>query len=87
VSFTLEIHPTHQRLALSDASDLFQHWSDKTNAELMNHWLGILVTNHELLLESIRRAPFNLEKREPLCPCSTAAPTPNSRPGMCWPRS
>jgi hypothetical protein len=55
LSFTLEIHPTQQRLALTEGSGLFEHWTDKTNAELMNHWLEILASNHELLLESIRR--------------------------------
>ena len=56
VSFTLEIHPTADRLALGDAADLFSHWQDKTNAEMMNHWLGVLLRNHELLLQAIRAA-------------------------------
>jgi hypothetical protein len=51
LSFTLEIHPTSERLPLGDAADLFPHWTDKTNAEQMNHWLSVLSRNHALLLE------------------------------------
>jgi len=54
VSFTLEIHPTIERLALGDAAPLFGHWLDKTNAEQMNHWLSVLGRNHALLLEAIK---------------------------------
>jgi hypothetical protein len=55
VSFTLEIHPTADRLPLADdAEPLFGHWRDKTNAEQMNHWLSVLARNHALLLESIK---------------------------------
>ena len=50
VSFTLEIHPTADRLPLGDAAPLFGHWRDKTNAERMNHWLSLLSQNHNLLL-------------------------------------
>ena len=50
VSFTLEIHPTGDRLPLGDAAPLFGHWRDKTNAEQMNHWLSVLEQNHNLLL-------------------------------------
>lgn len=53
VSFTLEIHPVADRLALADASPLFSHWVDKTNAEIMNHWLWTLGQNHELLREAL----------------------------------
>jgi hypothetical protein len=53
VSFTLEIHPTFERLSLGDAELLFGHWRDKTNAEQMNHWLSVLARNHALLLECI----------------------------------
>jgi hypothetical protein len=53
VSFTLEIHPTTSRLALGDASPLFNHWSDKTNAERMNHWLAVLQENRAALLEGL----------------------------------
>jgi len=56
VSFTLEIHPTADRLALDDAASLFGHWQDKTNAEQMNHWLSVLARNHALLRESINAA-------------------------------
>jgi hypothetical protein len=56
VSFTLEIHPTGQRLSLGDAAFLFEHWLDKTNAEQMSHWLGVLGQNHTLLLQAIQEA-------------------------------
>jgi len=56
LSLTLEIHPTYQRRPLGDASSLFEHWTDKTNAEQMNHWLWILACNHQLLLQAIRAA-------------------------------
>ncbi len=55
VSFTLEIHPTFERLALGDAANLFEHWRDRTNAEMMNHWLAVLSRNHELLLAAISK--------------------------------
>ena len=42
VSFTLEIHPSEGRRPLGDAEGLFGHWSDRTNAERMNYWLGVL---------------------------------------------
>ena len=48
-SFTLEIHPTFERLPLGDAAPLFAHWSDKTNAEMMNHWLWTLSRNHSAM--------------------------------------
>jgi hypothetical protein len=54
LSFTLEIHPAGGRLALGDAAALFQHWTDKTNAEQMNHWLALLQRNHQLLREAIQ---------------------------------
>jgi len=53
-SFTLEIHPTAEGLALGDAASLFSHWTDKTNAERMNHWLAVLRRNHDLLRQAIR---------------------------------
>lgn len=56
VSFTLEIHPTFERLPPGDAAALFGHWRDKTNAEKMNHWLAVLQANHRLLLEKINAA-------------------------------
>lgn len=55
LSFTLEIHPTGQRLDLGDASSLFEHWTDKSNAEQMNHWLALLERNHQLLRQAIQR--------------------------------
>ena len=51
VSFTLEIHPTFERLPLGDAGRLFGHWTDKTNAEKMNHWLAMLSRNAEIVKE------------------------------------
>jgi hypothetical protein len=59
VSFTLEIHPTFERLSLGDAAPLFGHWTDKTNAEQMNHWLGVLIQNHELLQHAIKAASLD----------------------------
>jgi len=49
VSFTLEIHPTFERLPLGDAAPLFTHWTDKTNAEMMNHWLWTLSRNQSAM--------------------------------------
>ncbi len=57
LSFTLEIHPTFERLSLGDAGPLFRHWSDPTNAERMNHWLAVLSRNHLLVLEAIVSVP------------------------------
>ncbi len=56
ISFTLEIHPTFDRMQLGDAAPLFSHWQDKTNAEKMNHWLSVLAENHRLLREAIDAA-------------------------------
>ena len=56
LSFTLEIHPAGGRLELGNASALFEHWTDKTNAEQMNHWLALLARNHQLLRQAIRAA-------------------------------
>jgi hypothetical protein len=56
VSFSLEIHPAEGRLALGDASPLFRHWVDKTNAERMNYWLTVLLQNHQLLKTACRQA-------------------------------
>jgi hypothetical protein len=49
VSFCLEIHPTEEKLPLGEASHLFDHWTDKSNAERMNHWLSVLQRNHQLV--------------------------------------
>jgi hypothetical protein len=46
-SFTLEIHQAEGRLPVGDL-DLFRHWTDLTNAERMNFWLGVLADNHLL---------------------------------------
>lgn len=56
VSFTLEIHPVGERTSLGDAAPLFEHWRDKSNAERMNHWLGVLHQNHVLLRKAIEAA-------------------------------
>jgi hypothetical protein len=53
VSFTLEIHPTFERLPLDDVAPLFAHWVDKTNAEQMNHWLALLSRNKDVLVEAL----------------------------------
>jgi hypothetical protein len=56
-SFTLEIHQVEGRLPLADASRLFRHWRDTTNAERMNYWLSVLGENAMLvsqrLIESV----------------------------------
>jgi hypothetical protein len=56
-SFTLEIHQVEGRLPLADASRLFRHWRDTTNAERMNYWLSVLGENamlvSQLLTESV----------------------------------
>jgi len=57
VSFTLEIHPTFERLPLGDAATLFSHWRDKTNAEKMNRWLAVLQANHRRLQAGINAVP------------------------------
>jgi hypothetical protein len=61
LSLTLEIHPTGARLPLGEAKDLFGHWRDLTNAELMNHWLDILTRNHALLRETIEGVLSRIE--------------------------
>jgi hypothetical protein len=53
VSFTLEIHPLAGQLSLGDAAPYFSHWTDKTNAERMNHWLAVLNENHTALLKAL----------------------------------
>jgi hypothetical protein len=52
VSFSLEIHPQDGRLPLGGCSYLFNHWQDKTNAERMNHWLQVILRNHQLVSEA-----------------------------------
>lgn len=50
VSFTIEVHPSGGSLPLGNASGLFGQWTDRTNAELTNHWLHLLQENQRLLL-------------------------------------
>ncbi len=42
LTFSLEVHPEGGRLPLGEESSLFRHWTDRTNAERMNHWLRLL---------------------------------------------
>ncbi len=56
LSFTLEIHPTGEGLPLEAAAPLFEHWTETTNAERMNHWLSVLSRNHALLCGAIQAA-------------------------------
>ena len=51
ISFTLEIHPANERIPLGNASYLFRHWKDLTNAEKMNGWLSVIQLNHKHLLD------------------------------------
>lgn len=52
-SLTLEIHQAEGRLPLGDATGLFGHWRDLTNAERMNYWLSVIAQNHELATASL----------------------------------
>jgi len=49
----LEIHQVEGRLPLGDASRLFAHWRDLTNAERMNYWLSVLGENAILVSECL----------------------------------
>jgi hypothetical protein len=53
VSFTLEIHQVEGRLPLADATRLFPHWRDTTNAERMNYWLSVLGENALLVSQRL----------------------------------
>jgi hypothetical protein len=53
MSFTLEIHQVEGRLPLGDASRLFSHWRDTTNAERMNYWLSVLGENALLVSQCL----------------------------------
>jgi len=53
LSFTLEIHQVEGRLPLADASPLFSHWTDTTNAERTNYWLSVLSENALLASQTI----------------------------------
>jgi hypothetical protein len=55
LSFTLEIHPKFDKTPLNGYSHLFNHWTDKTHAEQMNHWLSVLVQNHGLLIGTCQK--------------------------------
>jgi hypothetical protein len=49
LSITLEIHQSEGRLPLGhEASELFRHWIDLTNAERLNYWLSVIAENHIL---------------------------------------
>ncbi len=50
-SFTLEVHQVEGRLPLGDASPLFAHWRDTTNAERTNYWLAVLAENAMLVTD------------------------------------
>jgi hypothetical protein len=54
ISFSLEIHPRNGRIPLDDATHLFGHWRDRTNAERMNFWLSVLSQNKMLVEEACR---------------------------------
>ena len=53
MSMTLEIHQVEGRLPLGDASRLFSHWRDTTNAERMNYWLSVLGENALLVSQCL----------------------------------
>ena len=55
LSFTLEIHPKFDKAPLNGYSHFFDHWTDKTHAEQMNHWLSVLVHNHRLLIDMCQK--------------------------------
>lgn len=60
VSITIEVHQTEGRLPLGNATELFTHWEDLTNAERMNYWLSVLADNHLIattILNSIYAEP------------------------------
>jgi hypothetical protein len=61
-SFTLEIHPTSEQLALGAGAPLFNHWTDKTNAEKMNHWLSVLSDNQRLMMKFLASAGQTRDK-------------------------
>jgi hypothetical protein len=60
VSITIEVHQAEGRLPLGNATELFAHWEDLTNAERMNYWLSVLADNHLIattILNSIYADP------------------------------
>ena len=52
-SFTVEVHQAEGRLPLADATRLFPHWRDLTNAERMNYWLSVLSENAMLISQAV----------------------------------
>lgn len=65
VTFSLEIHPVEGTLPLGQASALFLHWLDKTNAERMNYWLSVLLHNHQLLKQACRQGWLKKDLQSP----------------------
>ncbi len=49
VTFSIEVHPEGGSLPLGEASNLFRRWTDRGNAERMNHWLRLLQENGRLV--------------------------------------
>jgi hypothetical protein len=57
ISITLEVHQAEGRLPLGpDATELFRHWIDLTNAERLNYWLSVIADNHVLADSYLRAA-------------------------------
>jgi hypothetical protein len=57
LSFTIEVHPQGGSLPLGRYSELFGHWRELDSAEKTNHWLEVILKNHELLLDAVKRCP------------------------------
>ncbi len=55
LSLMLEMHPQPGRTPLDRYSYLFEHWTDKANAEQMNYWLDKLIDNSTLLRNIIHQ--------------------------------
>lgn len=57
LSLTLEVHQGEGRLPLGpDATELFRHWIDLTNAERLNYWLSVIAENHVLAVSYLKDA-------------------------------
>ncbi|HYB16853.1 MAG TPA: hypothetical protein VEF71_15455 [Streptosporangiaceae bacterium] len=65
VSFTIEVHQVEGRLPLADATWLFRHWRDTTNAERMNYWLSVLSDN-AMLISRNAGEPSRVTRQQPL---------------------
>jgi hypothetical protein len=52
-SLTLEIHQAEGRLPLEDATGLFEHWRDRTNAERTNYLLSVIAANHVIAVSAL----------------------------------